>query len=266
MIESESVTHSFTASPSAFVAWFLRIIAIYLAIGLIVVGALIVGALIIPFRRLVFGYPSTEQARVIVSRAVRFYLWILDYTGLLYVDWDGFDSFDESQSVVFVANHPALWDVLFFIAAFPHCSCVVKKYLYDFSPYSFCIRWANYLVTSRDDVVEKAKQELALGRSIVIFPEGTRSDAVEVSSKCGFQRGAAAIAIRSGAKLVPVVISCSPPALGKKQAWYDIPDKKCRVRLELHQPVNTELEEGESQQLAARRITSNLEKFYALNG
>lgn len=261
---------SVTASARTFILWLLRLIGIYLAIALIVVGSLLLGSFILVVNFFWFARKSSAERRVefarrAISRGIRFYLWILDSCGLMKVDFVGFDQLPAKRPLLFVANHPSLWDVLFFMAKFPDCSCIVKQYLYKFSPYSLCIRQADYIVAAKDDVVDKANSEFSQGRSLVVFPEGTRSDAAQVSSsgQLVLHRGAAAIALRNKQPIYPVKISCNPAALGKRQAWYRIPLQKCQVQLTLGPVLQPQNLAGESMAIAARRVTTELETLFS---
>lgn len=55
---------------------------------------------------------------------------------------------------------------------------------------------------------------------MVVFPEGTRSPPGRMGK---FKRGAAEIALRSRAPVLPVIITCVPPTLSKESKWYQIP-------------------------------------------
>jgi 1-acyl-sn-glycerol-3-phosphate acyltransferase len=72
-------------------------------------------------------------------------------------------------------------------------------------------------------VLERAKAEMARGRQLIIFPEGTRTQPGETPS---FHRGAASIALRGAKILTPVVIKVSPTTLTKAEPWYRIPKRR----------------------------------------
>jgi 1-acyl-sn-glycerol-3-phosphate acyltransferase len=99
------------------------------------------------------------------------------------------------------------------------------------------------------------------GRSVVIFPEGTRSPAGGLGP---FQAGAAFIALRSGRDLVPALLSCEPPTLSKGRSWYDAPASQLHVRVRVGQPVSPQplRYRGLNLPEAARRLTAELREDF----
>jgi 1-acyl-sn-glycerol-3-phosphate acyltransferase len=77
------------------------------------------------------------------------------------------------------------------------------------------------------ELVEKAAGALRSGETLMIFPEGTRTEGEQLKLK----RGAANIALAAGCPLLPVVINCSPMTLRKREPWYHIPARAPRFSL-----------------------------------
>jgi 1-acyl-sn-glycerol-3-phosphate acyltransferase len=260
-------------------AYLLRLAAIHFALFLIMAGAAVLGSIVLPLQSFIRKRQCTADARDAVSRGVRLYLSLLQRSGLIELQVKGLSEQYRSLPAVIVANHPSLLDALFFFALFPRCTCIVKKSLFVFSPYSFVIAQAGYIVSAADrNVVEEAKEELQAGHSVIIFPQGTRSgrDSADFAGedeggkldgselRAGkFKRGAAAIALRSGAPIIPVYIACDPPVLGREQRWYEIPQRTCLISLEFDRPRTVQVDAGETLSMAARRVTADLEKFFA---
>lgn len=154
---------------------------------------------------------------------------------------------------VVVANHPSLIDVLFIKALLPGVVVLVKAALFkepslarlfaasgDFKgPASEEQAFGNTAVL--DTFVER----LEAGRSVIVFPEGTRSPAWRMRR---FRRGAAEAAVRTGAAIVPIFILVDPPTLKKGDKWYDMPKQVPLFELELLEPI-TETRGGDSKQL-----------------
>ena len=91
------------------------------------------------------------------------------------------------------------------------------------------VKAAGYIPNDHPEALITAGTEsLRQGRSLLLFPEGTRSPAGRLGP---FHRGAARIALRSGTDLVPVVITCAPPTLMKGQRWYDVPECAAHITL-----------------------------------
>jgi 1-acyl-sn-glycerol-3-phosphate acyltransferase len=74
-------------------------------------------------------------------------------------------------------------------------------------------------------VVGQGIQRVEARMPVLIFPEGTRSAEGGLHP---FKRGAFEIACRASVPVLPVLIRCEPPALGKGRPWYDIPRQTAR--------------------------------------
>jgi len=132
------------------------------------------------------------------------------------------------QPFVMVANHPTLVDVTALVSAFGNLSCVAKSPLFK-SPVTGGILRACAYLNGGDGgplagaaVVPQALERLSVGMPVLVFPEGTRSPPEGLHP---FKRGAFEIACRANVTVVPVLIRCDPPALGKGRPWYDIPKR-----------------------------------------
>lgn len=244
---------------------FKRFILFQAALLLIVIGAFLIGALFLPLKAIFYGWPSVEETRLIINKSTKQYLLLLKKLGLIRVSIRGLEHTELNQGIILVANHPSLLDIVFFLSIFPTCSCMAKKNLLYFSPYALVIRWASYVAGSGgSEIVEQANLELMNKRPFVIFPEGTRKS--QQGQKTGstdlkFRRGAAALALKSGAAVIPVVFKYNPPVLGKNRNWYDAPDRICDVEIEFFPAIYFE-QNHKDQWIQRREITRKLEDFF----
>ena len=123
-----------------------------------------------------------------------------------------------------VANHPTLLDAVFLMSFMPQADCVVKASHYDNFWLSGAARGAGYIPNrSGPQLVEECAERLRRGRSVLIFPEGTRSPKNGLGT---FARGAAHIALRAGSDLVPVTIECDPATLYRGKASVKWPGRQ----------------------------------------
>jgi 1-acyl-sn-glycerol-3-phosphate acyltransferase len=81
--------------------------------------------------------------------------------------------------------------------------------------------------------ISKAEQRLKNGASVVLFPEGSRSDTGELGR---FKKGAYQMALDLKLPLVPVTINGSYRVL-PKYSWFIRPH---RLELIIHPPISTE--------------------------
>jgi 1-acyl-sn-glycerol-3-phosphate acyltransferase len=193
-----------------------------------------------------------------VHRAARVYLRFIDRLETLKVVGYGVDRLREVGPHLVVANHPTLVDAVVLLALMPQADCIVSKERANNILLRGLIRSCGYL---RNDggiaIVDECADRLRAGRSLLVFPEGTRSP------KHGLRRlhrGAAHIALRAPCDLLPVTITCNPPMLGKEGKWYDLADRASRMTVVVREPIATRsvLDSGVAFPVAARRLTSQL--------
>ena len=227
------------------------------------VGAAIIDVLILPVIRLVSWQRPDVQRRVqlLIHHAFRFFAWFMITIGLIRVTWVGRERLRENGILV-VANHPTLIDVVLLVAAMPQADCIVKTAAERHLLVRRVVKSAGYIPNDRPEpMIEAGTESLRQGRSLLLFPEGTRSPEGRLGA---FRRGAARIALRSGKDLVPVVITCSPPTLMKGQPWYDVPACTAHVTLTVEEPIRVRDHEAahKPEAAGARELTESLQSFF----
>jgi 1-acyl-sn-glycerol-3-phosphate acyltransferase len=117
------------------------------------------------------------------------------------------------RSVVVVANHESFCDILVLLATLPiQVRFLAKRSVFRVPVLGWSIAAAGFVPVDRGDrsrgaaTVEAALQRLKGGRSLVIFPEETRT---RDGSLLPFKRGAAHIALKSGLPVLPIGIAGS---------------------------------------------------------
>jgi len=115
---------------------------------------------------------------------------------------------ERDRSVVVVANHESFCDILVLLATLPmQVRFLAKRSVFRVPVLGWSIAAAGFVPVDRGDrargaaTVEAALRRLQGGRSLVIFPEETRTGNGELLP---FKRGAAHLAIKSGLPLLPI--------------------------------------------------------------
>lgn len=118
---------------------------------------------------------------------------------------------EPGRSFVIVANHESFCDILVLLAALPmQVRFLAKRSIFRVPVLGWSIAAAGFIPVDRDDrsrgaaTVEAALRRLKGGRSLVIFPEETRTDTGDLLP---FKRGAAHLALRSGLPILPVALA-----------------------------------------------------------
>lgn len=227
------------------------------------VGGLTVAAVLVPVARRLRGSaaPRDLATQRFLHRALALYVRLASWLRLFRVETHGAERLSRPGTLV-VANHPTLLDVVLLLAVMPQADCVVKRGAWGNPFLRPIIDGAGYLSNaSGPELMTDATERLQSGRSVLLFPEGSRSPTGELGR---FQRGAAWIAIRSGAPVLPVAIRCEPPALKKGQRWYALPNQTLEFSLTVGEPLPAEELTGSDSRpaLAARRATRALERWF----
>jgi 1-acyl-sn-glycerol-3-phosphate acyltransferase len=202
------------------------------------------------------------RAQYLVHLTFRAFARFMVALGLIEVEVRGADWLFEPGGRVVVANHPTLIDVVILGSLVPQLDCVVKKDAWSNPFMRGVVKATGYVANDLgEEVLELSAARLARGRSLLLFPEGTRSPKGGLGP---FRRGAAHVALRSGRPIVPVVIRCDPPGLMRGQRWYDVPEHSMRLRLDVGDPIEAGPSRGpeEPRGAAARRLTAALRDFY----
>jgi len=210
--------------------------------------------------------PGDSEARElrcqrIVHHTFRFFIRYMQALGILRFHIEGAEALRMPGQVV-VANHPTLLDVVFLVSQMPQADCVVKAEAWSNPFMRGVVTAAGYVPNDEGEaLVDACADRVARGRTLVLFPEGTRSPLRGLGR---FRRGAAHIALRAGRPLRPVTIRCEPPSLMRGQRWYAVPPRRMNFTLECADVLDpTLLASGEQRRsVAARVVTAALREFF----
>jgi 1-acyl-sn-glycerol-3-phosphate acyltransferase len=243
-------------------AW--HFVASALAFALFGLGGVFLPLFVFPVLRTLPGSRAQRELRcqLAVHRVFRIYLWIVQAMGTIRLQVYGAEELLRPGQLV-VANHPTLLDAVFLISLMPQADCVAKQATWSNPFMRGVVTATGYLSNDLGaDLVEACAERLAAGRSVLLFPEGTRSPKGGLGP---FQRGAAHVALRSGKPMRTVFLSCSPPALMRGRKWYEMPTERLAIGVDARDTLDpAELAEpGISRGVAARRLSAALRDFYA---
>jgi 1-acyl-sn-glycerol-3-phosphate acyltransferase len=134
-------------------------------------------------------------------------LWWLRITCGLKYEVIGKENIPEHPCIV-MANHQSTWETMAIGPIFPPLTWVVKKELLFIPVFGWGLALTQPIALNRSagrkavgQLVEKGIEKIKAGRSILIFPEGTRTPP---GTKRKFRIGGAMLAEQSGAPIIPV--------------------------------------------------------------
>lgn len=228
-------------------------------------GGLLLTVTAFPFIRIFERDPikRRDKIQLVIHNAFRFFIGQMKFLGVMSVELHGAEKLRQAGGVLVLANHPTLIDVVLMISLMPRADCIVKESLWQHKGFGGVIRAAGYIPNrNAEQLVRDCDAVLATQRPLIIFPEGTRTTPGQPMS---FQRGASHIALHSKAPILPVVLTCNPPSLTKDKRWYQIPERRFHVRLEVKPSCSAAdfLPEVLEKPLAARQLTRSLQQYFA---
>ncbi len=156
----------------------------------------------------IFSYLSPNENQS--HRVARLWAKILLIMTSVRVQVTGKENLKEGQSHVFMVNHQSVFDIFVLLAHIPvQFRWIVKKELFKVPVFGQAMRNAGYIEIDRQNH-EKALQSLDIaarkireGKSVMTFPEGTRSKDGKIKP---FKQGMFYLAVQSGVPVIPVTL------------------------------------------------------------
>lgn len=240
-----------------------RLIATAISFSVFGIGGLIIALLMYPLICLFVAQEKRiKVGRLCIHYSFKFFIAMMRIFGIYTVETHNIEKLNQAGSLI-VANHPTLIDVVFLLSFIKDANCVVKaslaKNIFMLGP----LKAAGYILKSDDPAtfLRQCSDTLQQGQSLIIFPEGTRSN----NSGFKFQRGAANIALLAQKNFLPVLIECYPPMLQKGVKWYKIPQLRPHFKIQVFDELDLS---GIAQDfslesaLKVRKINQLLSTFY----
>ena len=142
---------------------------------------------------------------------------------------EGLEHFRKDESYVIVANHQSIADIMVMFTTFRQFRWVSKHTVFYVPFMGWMMRMANYVGIRRGDrdsrkkMMNACRDHLQMGNSIMIFPEGTRSENREIKP---FKRGAFQLAVETDRPLLPIILEGTHDALPKDTWVFQQPGKQ----------------------------------------
>ena len=171
-------------------------------------------------------------------KCARGWAWLILKTTGVRVEVRGLEYLDASRSYVFAANHQSIFDIPIVFASVPlQLRIVAKDSLGTFPFLGWHLRRTGHLLVDRTNpgagILKKMARLISGARSLIVFPEGTRSADGAVGR---FKGGTFLLAIDSKLPVVPISIARSRFVMLKGRLMTCPGD----VTLTIHEPIPTD--------------------------
>jgi 1-acyl-sn-glycerol-3-phosphate acyltransferase len=170
-------------------------------------------------------------------RCARAWAWLILATTGVRVRVVGLDRIDLSRGYVLAANHQSIYDIPIVFASLPMQLRIIAKDSLGRVPFlGWHLRRAGHLLVDRRNpgagILKRMARMVGDGRSLIVFPEGTRSLDGAVGR---FKGGMFLLAVDAGLPVVPVSIAHSRHIMRKGRLMV-CPGE---VTLTIHAPIPT---------------------------
>jgi 1-acyl-sn-glycerol-3-phosphate acyltransferase len=166
-----------------------------------------------------------------------FYVWTHPYWS---VRVEGRELLDDGEARILCPNHQSMLDIFVLYFLHRHFKWVSKIENFRIPLGGWVMALNRYVALRRGDrasikqMFEDCQVHLERGSSVLIFPEGTRSEDGQLQ---GFQGGAFTLAVRKNVAVQPIVVEGSHRAIPKGKL---IARERTRVRVKVLPPIYPE--------------------------
>ena len=163
---------------------------------------------------------KSKQKRTIFHYFIYYFIKVfLKSMYMVNICYQNVEKLNFDKPSVIIANHQSFVDILILLSLSPKIVMVTKGWVWKSPFFGRIIQYAGFY--SIDEGYEKLVDSLSLfvdeGYSIVVFPEGTRSDDCEIKR---FHKGAFYLAEKLQLEIIPLVIYGTGLISSKKQPFY----------------------------------------------
>ncbi len=139
-------------------------------------GALLFGFVLVPLAGVTSRSPGERARRLRGWLTMAFRAFVRMMARLGGASFEVVGRVPDKGNFVIVANHPTLFDAVVLLALFPQADCIIKHELLR-NPFTRLALSGLDFISNADtaEMLDSAVDRLRRGRSLLVFPEGTRS-------------------------------------------------------------------------------------------
>ncbi len=168
------------------------------------------------------------------------------------VECTGLENIDPARPALFVSNHQSALDIMILLAYLPvNISFLSKSGLFFVPMLGWFMQGAGHIkvdrvtIASAYQAMKQVGDHLKSGRSVIIFPEGTRTRSGQMGE---FKGGMIHAAVQAGVPVIPMAISGAYEILPAGHLYFQ-PGK---IKLSVGKPIY--IREGEDEEVKVKEI------------
>ncbi|WP_028580438.1 lysophospholipid acyltransferase family protein [Desulfogranum japonicum] len=178
------------------------------------------------------------------------------------VNIEGLENIRQEDTYIFAANHASQFDIFAFQGYFPHSfRWIAKKELFNIPVFGRAMRKVGYISIDRSKgrqalkSLEEAARQISSGKSVLIFPEGTRTPDGKMAD---FKAGAILLAIKAGVPVVPLAFINSYNILPKGKLLAN----SGTVTIRIGSPIATDHYQSKDKQALTRELQQKVQLLH----
>jgi len=183
---------------------------------------------------------DTQEKEKVFNTVERFFSRIAFNLMGMKVSIEGIENIPKNEPVIFISNHQSMMDIKLSLAYIPvNFSFISKDTVFHVPILGAYMRASGHIPIQREDdrksytTLLSAIKKLTARKSLVVFPEGTRSEDGQLGA---FKRGISLIILKSNRRVVPMAIHGSNQFMPKR-GWLSHPEKRT-VKISFGKPLS----------------------------
>lgn len=188
------------------------------------------------------------------------YIWVNPFWK---INLQGKENRKKGQTYIIISNHQSAFDIVLLYRLWMHFKWVAKRELFRVPVIGWNLWLNKHIVINRGNradaqrMINEAHENLDMGNSILIFPEGTRSASGAIGR---FKDGAFLLAKRSNYPILPVVIEGSREIFPKN--GYLIKGRQT-MQMKILEPIEPEQYKDKEVRELAREMQQLFEEHHS---
>lgn len=240
-----------------------RVFGKLLSIAVFGIGTILLSIICFPIGKLIF-HPKKNfryHMRHLVYVLFNVFCGFMRCIGIVKIRVNKKNYLSKLRSAIVVANHPSYLDAPVMTAQLARTSLVAKASLSKKNIMHAVINEL-YMPNSLpfDEMLARAKEDLEMGNTLLLFPEGTRSTPYGQNP---YKKGAARISLATGCPIIPVYIGgTAKNGMGKGDKILEYnPTKEYTFDLQIKDPVYPDEFKNLPEAIAAKRMTHKIREI-----